>query len=354
MNVLLLSVQSAVSKGGIAIWTERYLHACDQAGISCDLVNTAAIGRIAARATSKRNMFDEFRRTAGMHRELTRKLKAGTYDVAHLNTSIGLFGIIRDYGLAKRIHKRGIPIVLHFHCDIPFWVRRSMIKKHLGKILKLSSANFVLCDNSARYLQEHYGVDSVKVPNFVDDTLVIDKKDIRETLESVCFVGRISRAKGARDLYEAARRHPDVRFDLMGELSGQMADVTPPDNLRFLGLLPHDKVIAALDAVDAFVFPTYSEGFSLALAEAMARGLPCIVTDVGANADMIENNGGIVVPARDAEAFSEALDTIKDPRVRRKMSRWNVQKVNEQYLTSKLMQRFADEYRKTIKTMGVK
>ena len=124
--------------------------------------------------------------------------------------------------------------------------------------------------------------------------------------------------------------------------------------MRFLGLLPHDKVIAALDAVDAFVFPTYSEGFSLALAEAMARGLPCIVTDVGANADMIENNGGIVVPARDAEAFSEALDTIKDPRVRRKMSRWNVQKVNEQYLTSKLMQRFADEYRKTIKTMGVK
>lgn len=348
MNVLLLSVQSAVSKGGIAIWTERYLHACDQAGISCDLVNTAAIGRIAARATSKRNMFDEFRRTAGMHRELTRKLKAGTYDVAHLNTSIGLFGIIRDYGLAKRIHKRGIPIVLHFHCDIPFWVRRSIIKKYLGKILKLSSANFVLCDNSARYLQEHYGVDSVKVPNFVDDTLVIEKKTIRETLESVCFVGRISRAKGARELYEVARRHPDVRFDLVGELSGQMADVTPPDNLRFLGLLPHEEVMAVLDAADAFVFPTYSEGFSLALAEAMARGLPCIVTDVGANADMIENNGGIVVPARDAEAFLSAIATIKDKNVRRQMSEWNIQKVTEQYLTATLMQRFADEYRKLI------
>ncbi len=348
MKVLLLSVQSAVSKGGIATWTERYLDACDQAGISCDLVNTAAIGKIATQATSKRNLWDELRRTVGMHRELTRRLKHHDYDVAHLNTSIGLFGIIRDYGLAKCIHKRGIPLVLHFHCDIPFWTRKTIIRWYLGKILKLTAANFVLCDNSARYLQDHYGADSVKVPNFVDDTLVIEKKTIRETLESVCFVGRITHAKGARELYEAARRHPDVRFDLVGELSGQMADVTPPDNLRFLGLLPHEEVLGVLDETDAFVFPSYSEGFSLALAEAMARGLPCIVTDVGANADMIENNGGIVVPARDAEAFLSAIATIKDKNVRRQMSEWNIQKVTEQYLTSKLMRRFLDEYNKFV------
>ncbi len=348
MKVLLLSVQSAVSKGGIATWTERYLDACDQAGITCTLVNTAAVGKIATQATSKRNVWDELRRTVRMHRDLSQALKADTYDVAHVNTNIGFFGIIRDYGLAKRIMKRGIPIVLHFHCDVPFWMRRSIIKKYVGRILALTSVRFVLCENSARYLKDAFGVDSVKVPNFVDDALVIDKKDVRKTLESVCFVGRISYTKGARELYEAARRHPDVRFDLVGELSGQMAEEAPPDNVRFLGLLPHDEVVAVLDAADAFVFPTYSEGFSLALAEAMARGLPCVVTDVGANADMVEGKGGIVVSARDAEAFSAAIDAIKDTDVRRRMSEWNIRKVNEQYLTATLMQRFADEYRKTM------
>ncbi|MBR5540015.1 MAG: glycosyltransferase family 4 protein [Clostridia bacterium] len=350
MKVLLLSVRSAVSKGGIATWTERYLDACDQAGFSCDLVNMAAVGKIAIQATSKRNLWDEFRRTVRMHRHLSRALKTDTYDVAHLNTSIGLFGIIRDYGLAKRIHKRGIPIVLHFHCDISFWTQKTIIRRYLGKILKLTAANFVLCDNSARYLQEQYGADSVKVPNFVDDTLMIDGKEIRDDLKTVCFVGRITDDKGATELYEAARCHPDVRFDLVGEVSAQMAEQSPPDNVRFLGLLPHNEVITVLDAADAFVFPTHSEGFSLALAEAMARGLPCIVTDVGANADMVEDKGGVVVPARDAEAFSAALDAIQDPKTRHQMSEWNIQKVNEQYLTATLMQRFADEYRKlTIK-----
>lgn len=348
MKILLLSVQSAVSKGGIAMWTERYLNACDQADISCDLVNTAAVGKIAVQTTGKRNLFDELRRTLRMHRDLSRALNAEPYDVAHLNTSIGLFGIIRDYGLAKRIHKRGIPIVLHFHCDIPFWTRKTIIQRYLGKILKLTAVNFVLCDNSARYLQERYGVESIKVPNFVDDALVADGKEIRDDLKTVCFVGRITDDKGAAELYEAARRHPDVRFDLVGELSAQMAKAPSPDNVRFLGLLPHNEVTTVLDAADAFVFPTHSEGFSLALAEAMARGLPCIVTDVGANADMVEDKGGVVVPARDAEAISAALAAIKDPRVRRQMSEWNIQKVNEQYLTATLMQRFAEEYRRLI------
>ena len=349
MKVLLLSALPIHVKGGVATWTEQYLNACDQAGIACTLVNTAAIGKIATQATSKRNLWDEFRRTVRMHRQLSRAFKADTYDVAHFNVSIGRFGIVRDYLLAKRIARKQIPIFLHFHCDIPFWITRPLVRRYLEKTLKIISSVFVLCESSACYLKEHYGMDSVKIPNFVNDELVIDKKDIRETLESVCFVGRISHAKGARELYEAARRHPDVRFDVVGELSAQMVEETPPDNLRFLGLLPHQDAVAVMDTADVFVFPTYSEGFSLALAEAMARGLPCIVTDVGANADMVENKGGIVVPAQDAAALSAAVDAIRDKDTRRRMSKWNIQKVNEQYLTATRMQCFAQAYQQLIK-----
>lgn len=347
MNVLLLSVSSSVSKGGIATWTAHYLEKCEKMGIHCDLVNTAAIGNVAIHSTGKRNVFDELRRTIGIHRQLTKRLRHGTYDVAHFNTNIGMFGIIRDYGLAKRIVKRGIPLVLHFRCDIPFWTRRPIVRRYLGKILKLSAVNLVLCDNSARYLQKKFGVSSIKVPNYVDDSLLLEEKNIHEELRSFCFVGRVSFAKGSRELYEVARAFPQIEFNLVGELSAEMADIVPPENVHFLGMLSHDEVIAALDAADAFFFPTYSEGFSLALAEAMARGLPCVATNAGANLDMLEDGGGIVVRPGDAESLKAGVEAIVDVNVRRNMSEWNIKKARERYTLEKVMGLLLDLYQRT-------
>lgn len=344
MNVLLLSVSSSVSKGGIATWTAHYLEGCDEMGIRCDLVNTVAIGNIAVQSTGKRNVFDELRRIIGIHRQLTKRFRHGRYDVAHLNTSVGVFGILRDYGFAKRIVKRGIPLVLHFHCDIPSWVRRPIVRRYLEKMLKLSTVNLVLCENSARYLQKEYGVHSYKMPNFVEGTMVLDKKEIRDKLETLCFVGRISRAKGARELYELARSFPHLQFNLVGELGRDMVDKTPPENVHFMGVLPRNEVIAALDSADAFVFPTYSEGFSIALAEAMARGLPCVTTNVGANLDMLEQGGGVVVRPRDVESLKAGIEVITDVHTRRKMSEWNLKKIREHYTSETVMRLLLDCY----------
>ena len=76
MKLLLISVQSTVSRGGIAVWTDRYLSRCASHGIDCTLVNTEMIGKRAEQGTAKRSLNDEIVRTRRIFADLRDALKA--------------------------------------------------------------------------------------------------------------------------------------------------------------------------------------------------------------------------------------------------------------------------------------
>lgn len=82
----------------------------------------------------------------------------------------------------------------------------------------------------------------------------------------------------------------------------------------------------------------------MSLTEAMAAGLPCIATDVGANKDMLEDKGGIIIPAGDGTAIIQALESMSDSTVRQKMSNWNIDKVKNEYTLEKVMYRIYNIY----------
>ena len=337
MKVLLVSVKSEKSKGGIATWTNQYLSGCEAAGIECDIVNTEAVGKIAVHATGKRNLKDEFIRTRRINSQLNYQLKQNYYDLAHLNTSIGFLGIIRDYYVARNIVRYKIPLVVHFHCDIPYWVRNPLKKFYLKRLLKLSKVNFVLCQNSHYYLKSQFNQDSVFIPNFVNKKFIIDNKKISSEIKTICFIGRVSGIKGAREIFEVAQKFPNIQFKLVGEVSSDVQSWTKPVNVELLGILSHDKAMEILDDSDLFFFPSHTEGFSLALAESMARGVPIIATDVGANFNMIESHGGRIVDVGDITAMTDAVDKMQDPSLRQKMSNWCINKVNNNYTVNQVM-----------------
>src|SRR5690606_2438241 len=62
----------------------------------------------------------------------------------------------------------------------------------------------------------------------------------------------------------------------------------PPDGVDFLGPRPRDEVAALYDRHDLFVLPSRLEGFGIVLAEAVARGLPCIARDAYAMPEVVE------------------------------------------------------------------
>ena len=190
----------------------------------------------------------------------------------------------------------------------------------------------MLCANSQQFLKEKYGADSRHIPNFVEEQLVrTENKQIRPAIERALFVGRVEQAKGAKEIFEAAKQLPHIRFELVGSVCDTVADWEKPDNVHLMGSVPNAQVIRLLDEADVFLLPSHTEGCSMALIEAMARGVPSIATDVGANADMLSGNCGIVVRRGNANDIVKAIGDLAPADLRREMSANALGKIRAHY-----------------------
>jgi len=350
MRILLISPKMENPNGGIAVWTGAYLAWCEKHGADCHVVNTAAIGIRAEDGNAKRNFFDEFKRTKRIFKDLKGALAESPFDAAHLNSSCGSFGLIRDYLTAKTLKSKcpGLRLITHFHCNVPDQVGNFISVYFLKKLISVSDGVFVLCRSSGEYLKKVCKADTVLIPNFIGENQILkEKKAISESLSKLFFVGRVERAKGMRELFAAAAEFPKIRFELAGAVSEEMKREARPENVTLLGPISHERVSEEMDLADAFVFPSHTEGFSIALLESMARGLPCIATDVGANSDMLEGGCGIVIPPKDASSLTEAIRKILSSDQRREMSRNCIEKVKNCYTVDAVMKSIFDFYRNT-------
>jgi len=134
----------------------------------------------------------------------------------------------------------------------------------------------------------------------------------------IILVGRLDAQKGVDDLLEAAARlpsEPPFRLWLVGDgpLAGPLKRRAESPDLR--GLVDfwgwQDEVVTFLGASDIFVLPSHYEGMSVALLEAQAAGLPCVVTGVGASGTLVEEGvNGYVVPPGDIEGLAGALRAL--------------------------------------------
>lgn len=340
MKLLLISVKSQVSRGGIAVWTDRFLQACDQRQVECLLVNTELVGKRATQLNAKRNLWDEVVRTRRIFRELKLQLKEKP-EVAHINTSCGTFGLFRDYMIALKIRKAGVPLITHYHCDIGYWVNNFVSRFFLGKLAGCAQTNLVLNESSRKFLLERYGAESIRLPNFLEEEQIgSPREQVSQTVQRVLYVGRVETAKGSRELYDTALRCPQIRFVLVGERSPDALQWQVPENVELLGAMPHEKVLQQLKSGDVFFFPSHSEGCSVALMEAAAQGLPMVATDVGANRDIV-GQAGFVVPVGDVDAMVQALQQLENPALRQQMSRAAVENIRENFSQKQLDVLFA-------------
>jgi glycosyltransferase involved in cell wall biosynthesis len=103
---------------------------------------------------------------------------------------------------------------------------------------------------------------------------------------------------------------------------------------------------AQLRRADVFLLPTVQEGFSNALLEAMAAGLPVVATDVGGNREAFtDGEGGRLVPPRDPSAIAAALLEIgADPAQMRRMGAANRARVAEHFTIQQSAERLARFY----------
>lgn len=187
----------------------------------------------------------------------------------------------------------------------------------------------------------------------------------------VLFVGHLSYAKGYCDLLQTVpdlSARYDVRFQCMGvinriernvfynQMTGELLRHEDPQecfekkieanglvrHVEFLGGQVHgaDKIKVFCEA-DIFVLPSYSEGFSTAILEAMAAALPIIVTRVGAAPDVIEEGvSGYIIAPGDIAALRDCLERlIVDRDLRVRLGQNNREKCQREFLANASAQR---------------
>ncbi len=170
----------------------------------------------------------------------------------------------------------------------------------------------------------------------------------------VGYAGRLVSAKGVDVLIRAtARLGPGVRLELAGsgpaELSLRSLAAGHAD-VNFAGALPSGAMPEFYRGLDVFVLPTtgrrgWTEQFGRSAVEAMACGVPVVVSDAG-ELPQVVGDAGRVVPSGDVEALTAALEALRsDPDVRRRLAATGRAHVAATYTDAHVAAATADFYR---------
>lgn len=256
------------------------------------------------------------------------------YDIIHIH------GIWHFGSLAPFLIQNKVPIVITIHGLLDRWaVAHSRWKKELVSFLYqkkvLDKANLIHVNNTdevadvTRYLG-HEPKNLVIVPNGMrlEEFATLPPKqlfraqfNIDPETRMVLFMGRLNIKKGLSLLLPAfaayAKTHPDAVLVLAGPNDGYQQEAETfieenslGDRIKLVGMLTDSVKKAALADADLFVLPSYSEGFSIAVLEAMAAGVPTLVSDRVGFGDFIRQYDASYLTDLTPEAVQEGLKTM--------------------------------------------
>jgi glycosyltransferase involved in cell wall biosynthesis len=176
---------------------------------------------------------------------------------------------------------------------------------------------------------------------------------------TIVFLGGTERRKGIYELLEAfkvvLRACPEARLLIAGAggREGQIAALVETmderSSISLLGVVERADVPQLMHRATVFAAPSYGEPFGMALLEAMASGIPVVVTDAGGAAHIVDSAGGIKVPVADAAALAAALiEILRSPQRAQAMGRYNRQKTESVYAWDRVIDRIEAMYARVL------
>ncbi|RJS78044.1 glycosyltransferase family 1 protein [Methanophagales archaeon] len=225
--------------------------------------------------------------------------------------------------------------------------KHNLLKYFFYPILK-KAKKIIVVSNELRTFAEELGIVHSKIiviPNGVDTTffdpstvkaeeierLIQAYPSIKEGKITLCSVRRLEHKNGLDILLKACSilAHKELDFQVIiggeGALKNELQDLAITlgidDRVTFTGFIDDYLMRALIFYSDIYVMPSRSEGFPLALPEAMAMEKPVIVTDAGEMAKAINNNGFIVEIENIQELASKLENLIKDGNLRKQFGK---------------------------------
>ena len=278
------------------------------------------------------------------YRQLCRIIRENHIDYIHCNTPVGgLLGRLAG----KRCKVKKIIYQahgFHFYKGAPKknWLVYYPIEKWLARktdiLITINHEDFALAKEKLKLRKGGtvYYVPGVGVNLERMASVSVSREEKRAELgipteaPLLLSVGELNQNKNHETVIRAIAEVPDVHYIIAGKgdkleaLEALAASLKIQDRVHFLGF--RKDVLELYAASDVFVFPSFREGLSVALMEAMGMGLPVACGAIRGNTDLIDENGGALFDPHSVDACRESIRRILsgDPQ---KMGAYNKEKV---------------------------
>ncbi len=291
-------------------------------------------------------------------------LASGPYDLVHAQ-----YGYPTGLAGMEAARRLGIPCVVSIQGGDGHWVG-SCCDTHLEAmriVCEHASSLIIGCDSFRDEVVERLGVAPelfTIVPGAVDterfaqelrrngsfsagsgtaQELPTNAQEVRKP--TLLYHGRVDRRKGILDLLEALPKDQELVVSGIGP-DYEPARERAGANVRFLGQIDYDDVPAVYGEGDVFVSPTYAEGFSNTVLEAMAAGLPIVSTNAVGVVDCLrhEENALLHEPG-DVEGLKAALARMTgDAELRERLRANALEEVRATYAWPRVAAQIEAEY----------
>lgn len=236
-------------------------------------------------------------------------------------------GLIAPYAVSCLCRR---PLVIIFHHVLP----RDFKEKNPIRLAAYRKATCMAVSKAtASDINKYFHVGNVIiVGNGIDSDLFKIDSERDERYDAV-FLGRIAEEKGIFDLLKAWKKVvakiPSAHLLLIGgfekkieeKLHRTLQALQLRQNVTSSGFVSDKKVAQLLASSKIFVLPSRAEGFGLAAAEAMAAGLPCILSNLPALKENFQPAALFVEPENVGELTQAILALLSDPEKHRRLEK---------------------------------
>ncbi|MRI80794.1 glycosyltransferase [Aerococcaceae bacterium DSM 109653] len=297
------------------------------------------------------------------YKQLVTLFKENQYDFVHCHSPIG--GVIGRL-VAKKF---GVPVIytahgFHFHNKSSwmswklFYPIEKWLSSYTDTLITINKEDYQTAqDFLPKYLEYIPGV-GLEVDKFrqnlnsestLKEELGLSKDDF-----VILSVGELNKNKNHRAIIKALGliQNPHIHYLVcgQGELKEELNQLAKEQQIsgqvKFLGF--RDDIQNVFKGADLFVFPSFREGLSVALMEAMASGLPVVCSDIRGNNDLIDQSRGgfLFDPRNEKELKDSIVKAYEQPELLKAQTEYNFEKINEFSLkvVSKEMKRIYSRY----------
>lgn len=275
----------------------------------------------------------------GYSREFRNEMERApaTFDLVHIHE----MWHYSHYAASMAFRKESKPYIITLHGELNIERIHNSLKKKMylsmiqKKILNKAAWLHTITDKETLQAQSICSNRNIsKIPNGVDFDSFLnlpDKNDILQYYPSVAgkkvllFLGRINKIKGLDILVKAFGQLACNRDDLCLIIAGPdndgykteivqlINDYNVSDKVIFTGMISGHEKMSVLTGSDLFILPSYSEGFSISILEAMACGLPVIISNECNFPEVDEFHCGITIEHKDNKLKETIQIMLQEP-----------------------------------------